>query len=109
MTADQGEGGGEFVAALPVRTDEQFRVTVESDDVLAGDQAAWALFERFLGGDPVTAWVLAEITHAPFQVTDADGVPTGEWKLASSAIWTRDPDVPSPPRVLAQTERPAEV
>lgn len=109
MTGDPHEGDDDHVAALPISADEQFRVTVETDDVLAGDAAAWALFERFLGGDPASAWVLAEMNHAPFQVLDENGIPTGEWKLASTAVWKRDPDVPSPPRVMAQTERPAEL
>ncbi len=108
MTDDTEREGGQ--TALPIVTEpEEFRVTVESTEtggVLQADALAWELFERFLGGDPVNAWVLATMTHQPFQALDENGTPTGEWKLASSAVWKRDRNVPTPPRVLAQTERP---
>lgn len=95
MTADP-ERGDELVAALGIETTETFLVQVEADDVIAADAAAWRLFERFLGADPATAWVLESITHSPFQPLDEQGNAVGEMKLASSAKWVRDPNVKVP-------------
>jgi len=91
-------GGGE--SGLPVQTDEQFLHTVKTANVIEADEALWSAFEKFLGIDPVAAWVLTEVTHQPQTVVGAEGNDTGEWQLVSSGTWKRDPDVPTPNRLL---------
>jgi len=53
----------------------------------------------------VEAWVLVEVTHKPSPVVDEQGTPTGDWELVSSGKWKRDPDVPTPDRVVVVREQ----
>jgi hypothetical protein len=99
------EGGDENVAALSIETDEQFHLTVVSADVIAADAELWAMFQGFLGNDPVTAWVLAVVRHTPERDPDA-GTFTG--LLVSTAEWKRDPNVPTPSRLLVPIEQDEE-
>ena len=87
-------------SGLPVQTDEQFLHTVKSANVIEADEALWSAFEKFLGIDPVAAWVLTDVTHEPHKVVDAEDNPTDQWELVSSGTWKRDPDVPTPNRLL---------
>lgn len=91
-------------ADLPIETDEQFLATVLSGDVIEADAQLWELFERFLGVDPVTAWVLAEVTHTP--EVDEGGAYTG--RLKSTAVWKRDPKVMTPTKAVVFAELPDE-
>lgn len=93
-------------ALLPIETDEKFLVTIVSPDIVTADREAWETLERFLGVDPVEAWKLVEMTHAPER--DEQGRMTGN--LVSSAEWKRDQSVETPPNLVipAGIEEPVE-